>query len=252
MENTWGGHDTAGGTGEMFALPPDGSGEFPRSGRGAKALERQRTQVSMLRAATLILVALAVVGAPAAFFVIREFTRDPVFVELDNLSLPAWAAGKHTDSATGSRWCVGECRLRQRTWQSARNTDETNRVYVAALTKAGWTTWNIPDCQADGVDGVETCWQRDEFVLDLWVRPTVCDIKPVRPTIGPAPTPTPSAAHSAPACQGSIATVKVFNRISYQQAAALFSRASGGATLHQLRHFARSPTMPRTAPGRPS
>jgi integrase len=41
-------------------------------------------------------------------------------------------------------------------------------------------------------------------------------------------------------------------RLSYQQAAALFSRASGGATLHQLRHFARSPTTPRTAPGRRS
>jgi hypothetical protein len=225
VENTWGGHDTAGGTGEFFALPPDvlppdavppdGSGEFVRSGRGAKALERQRTQVSLLRAATLILVALAVVGAPAAFFVIREFSRDPVFVELDNLSLPVWAAGKHTDAATGSRWCVDECRLRQRTWQSGRNTDETEKAYVAALTKDGWTTWNIPDCQADGVDGVETCWQRDEFVLDLWVRPTVCDIKPVRPTIGPAPSPAPSV----PGCQGSIATVKVFNRISYQQAA---------------------------------
>ena len=39
-------------------------------------------------------------------------------------------------------------------------------------------------------------------------------------------------------------------RLSYQQAAALFSEASGGATLHQFRHFPRSPTTPRQAPGR--
>lgn len=198
-------------------MPPDGTGEFPRTGRSAKALEKQRSQVSMLRVATLILVALAVVGAPAAFFVIREFTRDPVFVELDNLGLPGWAAGKHTDDAAGSRWCVDECRVRQRTWQSARGTTETDMAYVAALKKAGWTTWNVTDCQADGVDGVETCWQRDEYVLDLWVRPIVCDTKPVRPTIGPSQA--PSVAPSDPACDGSVATVKVSNRISYQEIA---------------------------------
>jgi integrase len=38
-------------------------------------------------------------------------------------------------------------------------------------------------------------------------------------------------------------------RLSYQQAAALFSEASGGATLHQLRHSALTP-VPRKAPGR--
>jgi integrase len=39
-------------------------------------------------------------------------------------------------------------------------------------------------------------------------------------------------------------------RLSYQQAAALFSQASGGATLHQLR-TAPSPTTPRPAPEHP-
>ena len=46
--------------------------------------------------------------------------------------------------------------------------------------------WDIPDCQAEGVDGIETCWQRDEYVLDLWVRAAVCDVKNARPTVNPS------------------------------------------------------------------
>ena len=185
--------------------------------------KRQAKQVTMLRTATFVLLVLAIVGAPAAFFVIREFTRDPVFVELDNLNVPAWAAGKHTDAAVGSRWCIEECRSRQRTWESARGPEETNRAYVAALKRAGWTSWNVPQCPAPGVDGVETCWQRDEYVLDLWVRAAVCETKGVRPTVAPskppstAPSPSPPPAVSpANVCPGAIATIKVYNRISYQ------------------------------------
>lgn len=183
--------------------------------------KRQAKQVTMLRTATFVLLVLAIVGAPAAFFVIREFTRDPVFVELDNLNVPAWAAGKHTDAAVGSRWCIEECRSRQRTWESARGPEETNRAYVAALKRAGWTSWNVPICQAQGVDGVETCWQRDEYVLDLWVRAAVCDTKTVQPTVAPsgarAPSPSPLPPVSpANVCPGAIATIKVYNRISYQ------------------------------------
>jgi hypothetical protein len=183
--------------------------------------KRQAKQVTMLRTATFVLLVLAIVGAPAAFFVIREFTRDPVFVELDNLDVPAWAAGKHTDAAVGSRWCIEECRSRQRTWESARGPEETNRAYVAALKRAGWVAWNVPICQAQGVDGVETCWQRDEYVLDLWVRAAVCDTKSSPPSAVPggakAPSPSPPPAVSpANVCPGAVATIKVYNRISYQ------------------------------------
>jgi hypothetical protein len=38
-------------------------------------------------------------------------------------------------------------------------------------------------------------------------------------------------------------------RLSYQQAEALFTKASRGATLRQLRHSALTPTL-RTAPAR--
>jgi hypothetical protein len=194
-----------------------------------------RQQVSRLRAATVVMVVLAVIGAPAGFFVIREFTRDPVFVELDALGVPGWAAGKHTDSAYGSRWCIRECRYRERVWESARGPDETNSAFIDALRRTGWTTWAVPDCQPPGVDGIETCWQRDEYVLDLWVRPAVCEVRPVRPSIGPsgvAKSAAPSAKASAvaasagpstvpsasadPSCPGALTTVKVFNRIMYE------------------------------------
>ncbi|MET7418328.1 hypothetical protein, partial [Dactylosporangium sp. NPDC005555] len=198
----------------------------------------QAKRVRQLRLATIIFVVLAVVSAPAAFFVIREFTRDPVFVELDNLNLPEWAARNPTDGALGSRWCIKECRSRQRTWESARGPEETNRAFVGKLKDAGWVEWDIPDCQAEGVDGIETCWQRDEYVLDLWVRAAVCDVKNARPTVNPSqpgkptakapasqspsadPGPQPSEIESpgpAPTaiCPLAVATIKVFNRISY-------------------------------------
>lgn len=200
----------------------------------------QAKRVRQLRMATIIFVVLAVVSAPAAFFIIREFTRDPVFVELDNLNLPEWAARNPTDGALGSRWCIHECRSRQRTWESARGPEETNRAFVGKLKDAGWVEWDIPDCQAEGVDGIETCWQRDEYVLDLWVRAAVCEVKGARPTVAPpastgkptakAPASRPAGGQSAepqpsevespaPAptaiCPLAVATIKVFNRISY-------------------------------------
>jgi hypothetical protein len=206
----------------------------------------QAKRVRQLRLATIIFVVLAVVSAPAAFFIIREFTRDPVFVELDNLNLPEWAARNPTDGALGSRWCIRECRSRQRTWESARGPEETNRAFIGKLKDAGWVEWDIPDCQAEGVDGIETCWQRDEYVLDLWVRAAVCDVRNARPTVNPSqPAQSPgkptakapaspamsSAAGNGPVPQASeqdspgpaptaicplaVATIKVFNRISY-------------------------------------
>jgi integrin beta 3 len=201
-----------------------------RSRKSARAeLRRQLQQVARLRAATLVMVVLIVVGAPVAFFVIREFTRDPVFLELDGLDVPSWAAGKHTDDAFGSRWCIGECRFRERTWESMRGPEETNRAYTAALKKAGWVSWQVDGCPAEGIEGFDSCWQRDEYVMDLWVREAVCEIKQTRPTVAasPAPASAPASASASavpgatptppePGCAVSLATVKVFNRISYR------------------------------------
>lgn len=182
---------------------------------------RQLQQVARLRVATLVMVVLVVLGAPASFFVIREVTRDPVFQELDALDVPTWGAGKHTDDAFGSRWCIKDCRFRERTWESMRGPEETNQAYASALRKAGWIPWTVPSCPAKGIEGIDSCWQRDEYVLDLWVREAVCETKPTRPTVNPA---QPSGQASGPPVGGSpdagcpvaLATVKVYNRIGYQ------------------------------------
>ncbi len=211
--------------------------------------------MARLRAATLSLVAAVLLGAPVGVLAIQWATQDQVFVEFDGMDLPKWAAGGHHDEAYGSRWCIRECRVRERTWESARGPEETNRVYAAALRRNGWTPWTVAGCPAEGIDGFDSCWQRDEYVLDLWVRVPVCDVKPVRPTVGPTGAPgagtsgptarapggrtaspaasaaaSPAASGTAspaagaeptgppagdPACPGSVATLKVFNRIAF-------------------------------------
>lgn len=181
--------------------------------------------------ATLVLIVIAVVGAPVGFFVIREAARDPVFAELDRWDLPEWAKTSHQDEAYGNRWCIRECRFRERTWQSKKDAKTTNPVYVEALGKAGWSSWAVAGCPAVGVEGYDSCWQRDEYVLDLWVRDAPCEITPVRPTVGtgsqaPAAASGGGASASAgpsgipgPGCGTSLATIKVFNRIAYQPGA---------------------------------
>lgn len=159
-----------------------------------------------------MLAVLAIIVAPIGYFVIREGVRDPIFAELDEWAVPRWAAGKHVDEAFGSRWCIGECRYRERTWESARAPEETNRAYIAAARAQDWRPSAIEGCVAGEIEGFQTCWQRDEYVLNLWVRPPVCAIKPTRPQVGPsAPPPDPNAEP----CAAAVVTVKVFNRVAY-------------------------------------
>jgi hypothetical protein len=233
-------------------VPPPAALPATRRARAGAELRRQLRAVARLRAATLSLIVAVVLGAPVGYFAIRWATRDPVFAELDAMDLPNWAAGAHTDDAYGSLWCIRECRFRERTWASERGPEETAQVYEQALRAGGWRIWSVPGCPPEGGDGYETCWQRDEYVLDLWVRIPVCA---ARPTVGPLPTgaagspagpavptgrasnrsatPTgpparsasqdavppqpsvPAAGSPSPACPGSVATVKVFNRIDY-------------------------------------
>ena len=127
---------------------------------------------------------------------------------LDALPLPDWAAGQHDDARSGNRWCIKECRFRERTWQSARGPDDTQVAYVAALTKAGWRPRTEGTCPTYD-DGIASCWHRDEYIMDLWVRAPVC--APTRPTAGAAGSTDP-----ADACAGSLATVKVYNAVSYR------------------------------------
>jgi hypothetical protein len=172
-------------------------------------LRRQMREQRRLRLATLALVSLLLLGALPLYFGIRAATRDPVFTSLDALALPGWAATETVDGVSGSRWCLGECRFRERTLTSERGTKETADAYEKALTAAGWRRWQPAFCPDQPVDGRYTCWKRDELTLDLWVRDPPCASDPMRdrPTVGPA-------APDDDSCAGAVVSVKVRNAIA--------------------------------------
>jgi hypothetical protein len=188
-------------------------------------LRRQLRLAQRLKTMTLSAVVLLLLAAYPMFLAARQVSLDPVFVGLNSLELPDWAAGKATDASGGSRWCIGRCRFRERTWQSARPPDETLAAYQSALHDAGWRprlTGICPTAQ----DGVVTCWYHDEYMLDMWVRAPICNTPPVRPTLAPTRTPartspSPGAEVTTPpaeapsACPGALVTVKVFNSVGY-------------------------------------
>jgi integrin beta 3 len=174
-----------------------------------------------LKVGTLVVVALLLLAAYPVYLFTKSVTSDPVFVALDSLDLPGWATQQHTDAARGSRWCIGQCRFRERTWASERKQDETNDAYDAALRKAGWRPRTSGVCPAV-TEGKASCWERDEYMMDMWVRVPICEMPPPRPTTSPqagatAAPAAPDPKASAPAaCYGSYVTVKVFNAIDYQ------------------------------------
>jgi integrin beta 3 len=185
-----------------------------RTGRRAEISHAVR-EVRRLRTATIVLVVLAVLGAPLAFYAVREVARDPVFVELSALEVPSWAARDPRDEASGSRWCIRQCRFRQRIWRSERNAEETSAVYTRALTTAGWRPWRVAGCPQEGVEGFETCWQRDEYVLDLWVYLPDCEVQ----LKAPDPSASGAAATGPQAeavCPPTVVTMKVVNRVAFR------------------------------------
>jgi len=205
--------------------------------RGARSeVRRQLREQQRLRMWTLITVVVAIVGALPFYFVLRAATRDPVLTSLDALTVPTWAVESKDDNIAGSRWCLLDCRYRERTLQSSHPVDETAKVYQDALRAAGWTVMTgVQGCPPEEVKGEhESCWRRDEFTLELWVRePPACSEDPLnkRPTIAPtgppaAESPSPGAsaapntnpAPGGPApndvCAGSTVTMKVRNAIA--------------------------------------
>jgi hypothetical protein len=169
-----------------------------------------------LRTATLALIILLLVGAVPAVLLIRAATRDPVLVEVDSLDLPSWAAANPHDESSGNRWCFRQCSSRERTWNSERGVQETAQAYVKALADAGWRPWITPGCPPEGIDGIGSCWQHDEYVLNLFVRTPTCEGNPADAppagTPGAPGAPPPTRGGSCPAAQ---ATIKVFNRVSF-------------------------------------
>ena len=190
--------------------------------RGARSeLRKQLREQQRVRMLTLMAIVVTVLGALPLYLVVQAATRDPVFTSLDALEVPGWAATKHSDEVGGSRWCVLECRYRERDVQSQKNPDETNTAYVAALQDAGWQRWKVADCPsqsaAQTVEGHYTCWRKDEYTLDLWVRDKPCTDELLRNRPTTAPNPEGSAAAASPGaedCSGSVVSFKVYNAIA--------------------------------------
>jgi hypothetical protein len=130
--------------------------------------------VQRLRLLTLALVTLVLLGSLPAFFLIRYATRDPGFHAMDALELPGWAARNPVDQALGSRWCIQMCRVRHRVWESGRAPQPTVEAYQRALRRDGWKRWEVSRCPGQKVRGDYTCWRRDAYTLDLWVRGPEC------------------------------------------------------------------------------
>ncbi len=190
-------------------------------------LRDQLPQGRQLHLVTLAVVAIVLLAVLPAVFLLKDASDDPVFSGLDGLPLPAWAAQGHDDQAAGNRWCIGTCKLRERTWRSAKGAQDTAPVYEKAFTDAGWLRWQTSGCPKPQT-GVYTCWQRDEYVLDLWVRDAPCDVTnvPGGPASagpgastgihaqgGPGQLPIPSGSEPPPTCGGSLVTAKVGNGV---------------------------------------
>ncbi|MEU5554191.1 MULTISPECIES: hypothetical protein [unclassified Micromonospora] len=176
----------------------------PETRRQAGAGQRRRTLL-------LALVAVLLLGGVPAFFGVQAMNRDPVFVSLDELEVPEWAAAQPEDFTSGSRWCLLDCRLRERTATSERSPEETAQVYEDALSRDGWQPWQPAYCPGQEEKGSYTCWRRDELTLDLWVREPTCVPPPVDGEPAVVPSPDPSTA--AEECSGSLVSVKVRNAI---------------------------------------
>jgi hypothetical protein len=120
-------------------------------------------------------VVLALVGIPAGL-VLSDLARDPAYRALDALRLPGWAAADPSDSATGSRFCLERCRVRKRTWSASRDEADVLAAYRGALRGQGWRPLRYGGCPPAGMDGDYSCWGRDEYALDLWVRANFGDV----------------------------------------------------------------------------
>ncbi len=199
-------------TGERKLGTIDATGaEQVTPGRGGLGGNLRRTlrERRRLRMIALLTISLVVLGALPLFFGIRTASRDPVFAALDDLDVAPQLAAETDDRSTGNRWCLLECRFRERSAHSSEPVQQTMAAYQAALTRAGWQPWKVAGCPDEPtVEGSYTCWRRDEFTLDLWVRAPACPEADQQPADG---QPTTS---QAAACAGAEVSIKVQDAIA--------------------------------------
>ncbi|MGX6601189.1 hypothetical protein ACWKSP_03490 [Micromonosporaceae bacterium Da 78-11] len=192
-------------------------GETFTSLRGASSeLRKQVRTRRRLRVIMLVSLAVVVLVVLPAIFGLRSLSKDPVFSSLDSLEVPSWAATKVDDQSSGSRWCFLDCTFRERIVQSSREYKETTTAYTSALTAAGWQPWKVAECPEVAVDPANatySCWRRDEFTLDLWVRLPECAVDQVA-ALDPATVPSAAATAAPPKCFGSTVSIKVSSAIT--------------------------------------
>lgn len=149
----------------------------PEPGQAASrflaALEDTGARIARLRMGVVAVAVSAAVLVAAVLFLGRAVTVDPTRRAADELAVPGWAAVSVADETYGSRWCVGECRVRMRTWTSEGTVEATAEVYGAAVAEAGWVPAEAGAC-VGGV-GEAGCYVRDELYLELWVVPIECE-----------------------------------------------------------------------------
>lgn len=141
--------------------------------RLAAALEHTGTRIERLRMSVIAVGVSAVLLVAAVLWLGRAATVDPTRRAADELAVPGWAAVTVHDETYGSRWCVGECRVRMRTWTSEGTVEDTAREYWEAALNAGWAPADPALCV--GGLGEEGCYTRDELYLEFWVVPVECD-----------------------------------------------------------------------------
>ncbi|MCH7231808.1 hypothetical protein L0U85_13235 [Glycomyces sp. L485] len=148
-----------------------GPGQRP-SDRIAQVLAATGNRIERLRMAVLVIAGVAVLLVVAVLWAGRTFTLDPTRRAVDELDVPAWAATSVGEETYGSRWCLGECRVRVRTLTSEGTVEDTARVYWLALLENGWLPAEAEKCIGGEGDG--GCYVRDELFLELWVTPVTC------------------------------------------------------------------------------
>jgi hypothetical protein len=168
-----------------------------------------------LKSLTLVMVVLLMLAAYPIYLFAQSLAADPVFSDLDHLKLPSWAAYQHADRDQGSRWCIGQCKYRTRTYLSERAPDETSGVYTTALTDAGWRS--APDrCPAATSDTLIACWKKDEYRMELQIRAPLCESAPTRaPVPGASATAEAPPADATPACASALVTMYIWNATDY-------------------------------------
>ncbi|MFI5892836.1 hypothetical protein ACIA5D_22270 [Actinoplanes sp. NPDC051513] len=175
-----------------------------------------RTQ-RRLRVVTLLSLAVVVLMVMPAFFGLRSLGKDPVFGSLDSLGVPSWAEQDVRDNGSGSLWCFLDCRFRERIAQSSKPFKETAAAYTTALEKAGWTPWRVSECPETAIaadQGTYTCFKRDEFTLDLWVRLPECAVDQVAAQDPTVVLPSSAVTPEPKKCVGSTISIKVTNAIA--------------------------------------